>query len=62
MKMKGTFGAMTVEFNQTILPFNASLLNSSFIEMYIDPYWMQLSQHDEFDISKVNFTWKAMDV
>ena len=48
------FGDMTIKFNASMFTtFNFSMMNSSFIDLYIVPF----DPSEDFNFSTTNFTW-----
>ena len=57
-----SLGQMDLEFDDLVSDtFNVSMINGTFLEMYIVP---ALNRQDDngFDVKSVNFTWKCVSV
>jgi hypothetical protein len=58
IKSISIFGEMDLEFNASMnRDFNVSLVNTSLVDMYIEPY----DRDEDFNMSLVNFTWKLVN-
>ena len=51
---------MKLKFSSELNPVNVTRINSSILDMYIEPALLRHMHDTSFNMSKVNFTWNAI--
>lgn len=54
-------GLVTVKFNNKINNLSLTDVNRTVLDMYVKPAWDRHLNEPYFNLSKLNFTWEAVE-